>query len=173
MKITIITNRLALKNLSKKDLERLYQFTSDKENTKYMYVLPFFEIEEAEHFLNKVIKEDKKEKPHFYELGVYLKGLLIGKTCIYYLDEERKTVEIGYILDKSYWNCGYGFEIIEAMISFTKTLSIKKIIAQIDEKNNASQKLVTKAGFKKKREQTRRNRLAEKDSTEYVYEYIC
>ena len=56
--------------------------------------------------------------------------------------------EIGYRFLEKYWGRGFGSEICEGLITYCKSIGIKKIIGYVVDKNIASAKILEKFNFK-------------------------
>ena len=72
---------------------------------------------------------------------------ILGYLYVNTLDEE--TFEIAYAISESFEGKGYGRKMID---EFIKNMNPKNLIAYISECNIASQKMLTKVGFKKEEE---------------------
>ena len=64
----------------------------------------------------------------------------------------EKEVEIGYGINKKYWNQGYATLAVELICKFAKSEGIKKILATTTKDNIASQKVLDKNFFDKTKE---------------------
>lgn len=143
----IKTKRLILRPLSIEDLNMVHAYASDEENAKYMVYLPNETLEETQDFLLEVCTEWKKDVPSFYEFAITLDENLIGAVCIY-LDSDRKEGEIGWILNKKYWNHGYATEAAIAMKEFAfDELKVSRLVAHCDSRNISSYRIMEKIGL--------------------------
>lgn len=143
----IKTERLLLRPLDLSDLDGMHEYASNKENTMYMYHLPR-EIEEDAEFLSSVTKEWKQDMPSFYEFAIELDGKLIGSISVY-LSDNRDSGDLGWILNKKYWNNGYATEAAMALKDFAlNILQVKKLTANCDYRNIASSRVMEKIGLK-------------------------
>ena len=164
------TERLLLKPLGMQYLESVHEYSSDIENTKYMVHLPRTSMEETADFLRGIEAEWKKESPLFYELAILYDEKQIGAVSIYKTDDE--TGELGWILNKKYWNRGIITEAATALISFAQNdLGIHRFIAHCDTENTGSRRIMEKLGMK----QTainggRKNKSSDEERMEYQYE---
>ncbi len=141
------TERLVLRPLYLSDLKTTHKYTSDIENTQYMIRLPNLTEYETESFLRNAEKEWQSNSPNFYEFAITLNNIHIGGVSLY-LNESKTHGEIGWILDKQYWNNGYATEAARAIIKFAKNqLHLHKITAQCDYRNNASENIMKKLGM--------------------------
>lgn len=143
----IKTKRLLLRPLTMDDLKTTHIYSSDEENTKYMFFLPNKSINDTYDFLKRVTDEWQKKSPNFYEFAIVLNGRHIGAVSLY-LDAEHKIGEIGWIIDKHYHKNGFAFEAASALKDFAfSKLQLKKIVAHCDYRNTASQNLMKKIGM--------------------------
>ncbi len=144
----IKTDRLVLRPLAISDLETVYRYASDWENTRYMIWLPSQSREETAEFLARAAKEWEKDAPAFFEFAIVFQGLPVGAVSVS-LDEERKTGELGWILDKRYWKRGIATEAASAIRDFAfRTLKVEKCTAHCDDRNAASFRVMEKIGMK-------------------------
>ena len=143
----IKTDRLLLRPLNIADLDSVHMYSSDKENTKFMYWLPNDSKEKTAAFLNKVTDEWKKDTPNFYEFAIIHNGKQKGAVSVS-LNEGRTSGELGWIISKDYWKKGYAFEAASAVKDFSiRELNVSKITANCDFRNHDSFKLMEKLGL--------------------------
>ncbi len=143
----IKTDRLLLRPLVTGDLASTYEYASDKENTAFMLYLHDDEIEQTERFVLKSELEWQKENPSFYEFAVVLDKKHIGAVSIY-LSNDRKSAELGWIINKRYWGKGYASESAAAARDFAvNVLGVIRITAHCDCRNMKSYKLMEKIGM--------------------------
>lgn len=145
--MTIRTDRLLLRPLCLCDLKTVHEYACDSENTKYMLFLPNASEQETERFLCSVEQEWQQEHPSAFEFAIVFNGVQIGAISIS-LCETINQGEIGWILNKNYWNCGYASEAAAAVLDFAKTqLRLQRVIAQCDWRNIASARVMEKIGM--------------------------
>lgn len=89
------------------------------------------------------------ESEEFY--AVELDGKVIGK--IYFSDKGFGSYEIGYTFNKAYWGRGFAAESISGMIKYAfEVMNVRRIIAEIDTRNNKSINLVERVGMRREAE---------------------
>ena len=108
-----------------------------------------FKVKYAKKYIQEVSR--KKDK---YMFMIVLKdtGRIIGAMGIEGFEKKTdyQIAKIGYWIGKEYWGKGYAKEAVSLVIDFAfKKLKLRKICAQVNEPNIASQKLLEKLGFKK------------------------
>lgn len=167
----IKTERLILRPLGLADLQTTHKYSSDPENARMMVYLPYANIEETRDFLMDVEAEWRKEVPDFYEFAIDLDGTHIGAINLY-VDEARTEAELAWIVDKSYWNQGYGTEAAQALLKFgTDTLGIRYYVAHCDRENIGSARVMEKLGMHLvEMSWGRRNRAFDEIRQECMYE---
>lgn len=87
----------------------------------------------------------------YFRVAMYDKttGEFIGTIGYHYLDLEKKQVEIGYDIWKTFWRKGYASESIEMLIEDCfKELDIEQIYALVHPENTSSIGLLKKYCFK-------------------------
>ena len=165
----IQTDRLLIKPLGPEYLDSTNEYAMNLENTKYMMYLPNDTSDETKMFLKNVEIEWSKENPSFYEFALIFKQKHIGGVSVYIEDGAG---EIGWIINRKYWRKGFAYEAAKAVIDyFAKNLGFTHFTAHCDTENTASFKLMEKLGMVRTGENgTRKNRSAQKESSEYQYE---
>ena len=163
MATIIETDRLLLRHLVMDDLDELFKLYRDPEIRKYFPegVLTREETkEELEWFLNG--------HPRHSELGLWAtihkaSGKFIGRCGLLpWTIEEKKEVEIAYLLDKQFWQQGLATEAAQGILKYGfEALNLSRLICMIDPENIASQKVAERIGM-----------TFEKQVDEYEGEYM-
>lgn len=171
----IRTRRLVLRPLGVKYLHTVHEYASDYENTKYMVHLPNERFEDTLAFLQNIEQEWEKDDPEFYEFAVCMEDKHIGAVSVY-LDENKRSGELGWIINKRYWGQGIALEAAEALINFASDkLNIHHFIAHCDSENIGSYKVMEKIGMI--RTDTyggRKNKSSDEERIELKYEMdVC
>ena len=147
MNYEIKTDRLLLRPLAMEDLEVYHSYASDRENTAYMYYLPYDTMEESRQYLKNVRDEWQKALPSLYEFAIMQKEEQIGTISVT-LNEDRTDGELAWIIDKRHWKKGYAFEAASAVMNFAANeLKISRIFACCDYRNKGSYALMQKIGL--------------------------
>ena len=143
----IHTERLLLRPLDISDLEIVHSYSSDPENTLYMYSLPSDTIEETAEFLTDCTAQWNKENPDYYEFAIVYDARVIGSVSVY-PKEDGKEGMLGWIIDKEYWGRGIAAEAAAAARDFAlNELGLEILTAYCDVKNIASYKVMKKIGM--------------------------
>lgn len=137
------TERLKLRPVTLADVADMHEYASDNDNTYFVFeshqtlddtrfsIATYFMAEPLGKF-GIELKEEKK---------------LIG-TADLRVDMKKSKGEIGYALNKKYFNQGYATEAAEALTEFAfETLQLEKVSATCDERNKASEAVMKKLGM--------------------------
>ena len=140
----IETERLILRPVTLDDAPAMYEYASDKENTRYTFAT------------NTSLEETRNNIAQFYlasplgRWGIELKdsGRFIGTIDLHKLNLDMKTGAIGQIIHKAYWNKGYTTEATRAVIRLAfKEIGMNKLVAVHDKDNPASGCVMQKSGM--------------------------
>ena len=163
------TDRLKLVPLGIKYLNTVHKYASDKDITKYMF-FHSDNIESTTAFLIGVELAWKKDPIDYYEFAIIYEGHHVGAIS---LSIEHNIGELGWILDKAYWGKGIITEAAKAIVEFSKSLSLSKLIANCDKRNIASYKVMEKIGMKRISDSGKRKNYHDtEESIELLYERI-
>lgn len=144
----IETERLILRPVKYEDAESIHAYASDEETTRYVTFNTYTSMQDAfdslEHFF---LNRNPKEWIEAYAIIDKESGRMIG-TVDPSKTTESKSVELGYIIHKDFWNRGITTEAVKA---FCKWLIKEKDIRRIEithlPENIASKKVILKSGF--------------------------
>jgi RimJ/RimL family protein N-acetyltransferase len=131
------TNRLNLRQFEPDDLDDLTEVLGNADVMTYSLTGPLTHEEVQEHI--------RRYCAHWHRWGYGLcavvhrtDGKVIGYCGLQYFDEidGRPEIEVGYRLNRDYWDCGYASEAAAAIVEFGfAVLGLERIIAMIDPRN--------------------------------------
>ena len=137
--VLFTTDRLTVRKFRAADHYDLAEILTDEEVT-YFEPYPTFTREACKKEAENFEKSDE-----FF--AVVLGDKVIGK--IYFSKRNYGTCEIGYTFNKSYQGNGYAAESVGAFIKYAfGTLGVRRIIAEIDARNEKSLNLVKRLGMR-------------------------
>ena len=141
---SIEAEHLLLRPVTLDDAEAMFEYASDRENTRYTFPT------------NQSLEETKNNIAQFYlanplgRWGIELKdnGKFIGTIDLHKIDPALKKAAIGYIINKKYWNQGLATEANRAVIELAfEKIGMNKLTALHDKDNPASGKVMEKSGM--------------------------
>jgi RimJ/RimL family protein N-acetyltransferase len=140
------TERLIIRSFNKTDVRDVFEYLSDE--TVMEYIEPIMTYEKVVSFIqNAGIKNE-------LIFAMVLKNInkVIGH-LIFHKYTNKNIFEIGWIINKEYWNKGYAMEVSKRVIKHGfGELKIKKIIGETEQNNIKSIKSIKtleKIGMKK------------------------
>lgn len=135
----LTTERLFLRRARMGDLEDFHAIFSNVDAMRYWDCLPHADISQTERFLKGMVAASPLESDDFV---LELEGRAIGKAGCW------RPGEIGYILHPDWWGKGLAREALRAIIPHNfKTLPADRLRADVDPRNTASLRLLSRLGF--------------------------
>lgn len=147
---TLATSRLLLRKLSQEDIPALFDTFSHPEVMRFWSSPPMKSLSEAKELLTKI--QEGYQTYTCFQMGIERRedSLLIGTCTLFKIHESNRRAEIGYALGRPYWGSGYMHEALSVLIGFAfSTLNFNRLEADIDPRNTASAKTLTRLGFEK------------------------
>ena len=144
------TNDLHLRPLIMADAEAMFEILSDAQSMKYWSHMPATDISAAIKSLREDVESDAKGNSLCWAVTLKGKDELIGKCILFSFSPANRRAEIGFILNRNYWQQGLMYQALEAVIAFAfDTLNLHRIEADTDTKNAGSLALLEKLGFER------------------------
>ncbi len=170
--VEIKTERLVLRPLGIQYLESVHEYASDLKNTRYMMFLPNDTVEETKEFLEGVDRQWASDNQICYEFAILLEGKMIGAVSLTLEEDDLKSGELGWIVNKKYWGQGIAPEAAAALVEYAKAkLGVTHFIAHCDAGNPGSYRTMEKIGMVKTAEYGGRfNKSSDEERMEYQYE---
>ena len=155
-------DKIILKNKSLNDFANDYMWRTDAElsslDATYPLDLSFKDFVRA---YKSEIMNNTKTTARF---SVFVDNEHIGNSMFYNIDYFNNSMELGIMIGKkSYWNKGYGTDVVNTMLRFIfNHTNFSKIYLHTLKWNTRAQQAFLKCGFKIKRE-------VQKDNKNFVY----
>ncbi|MFT5581641.1 MAG: ribosomal-protein-alanine N-acetyltransferase [Lentimonas sp.] len=151
MKIHLITERLILRNLEKKDLQGMFELDSDPAVHEFLGKNPISKMSQAKETIDWVQKQYKEIGYGRWAVIEKESNEFVGWCGLKYETQVREYPyhDIGYRLKQKFWRKGYGFEAAKACLEYgIDELKLKKINASAHPDNVGSNKILQKIGLK-------------------------
>ena len=147
---TLETERLNIRLFSNQDVQDLYEYCSDEQVTRYLPFETYNNIADAIDRINFCIESYKNiQGPILWAIEYKENGKLIGSIDFVRWNEENKEAEIGYALNRKYWNKGIMTEALKTVIKFGfEKMDLNRIEMHCDERNMGSARVMEKNGLK-------------------------
>lgn len=141
------TEHLTLRELTPADEAAVHAYASDPEVTRFMIWGPNT-TEDTRTFVTRAVATAQTQPRTNFDLAVVITETqtLIGGAALRLTDQH--TGEIGYVLHRDHWSKGYGTEVAKALLQFGfRDLGLERITATCDPDNDASARVLQKAGL--------------------------
>lgn len=139
----IETERLLLRPLTANDANDVFEWVSDPVVNTYMSYNLYTSVKDAETWISSI-----KGDNHVFAFVLKKENKVIGSGSICF-QSDSNAYELGYNLNKNYWNKGYTSEASLAMIQWAyEELGVRDFVANHANANVASAKILLKCGFK-------------------------
>lgn len=142
------SKRLKFRSFKKSDAGCLYNMRSNAD------VLAFMDTESHKSVNDSLMMIDAIQKSYAEKNGINwvveekLSGEMIGYIGFWRLMKEHLRAEIGYALHPSFWGIGYMEEAMKTILTFGfEAMNLHSVEANINPKNERSEKVLRKAGF--------------------------
>lgn len=147
MNYIIETDRLYLRELTIDDKAELVKILCDSESMKYYPDV--FSLEKVENWITWNIDLYKKYNHGLWAVILKEDNIFLGDCGITIQDIDGENLpELGYHINKKYWNKGYATEAAKACMDYSfKSLGLKKIYTYTKSDNLPSIKVAEKNGM--------------------------
>jgi ribosomal-protein-alanine N-acetyltransferase len=146
----MMTNRLILRKFVYDDWPALYALVSDPQVCHHVPFNPLSEEETRETV--QVLVDGRQANPPRYDFALVLRSdeTLIGQCFLVMRYDEKRQAEIGFVLNRHYWGCGYATEAARAVprYGFHK-LNLHRIYATYRPANVASARVLEKLAMRR------------------------
>ncbi|HMI05544.1 MAG TPA: GNAT family N-acetyltransferase [Pedobacter sp.] len=143
------TDRLVLRKLVLSDAPEIYRLRSDLAVAALTGIVPSLNIDDAIAHINKIEKLVFENVSVYWAISYKQDPALIGTICLWNLDIQGETAEIGYELLPEFRGKGLAAEAIKCVTRFGfDKMEAKSIIGFPAEANTPSVKLLEKLGFR-------------------------
>ena len=144
----LTTERLKLRPISKQDVENLFLLRSNPIVNKHLERTPPAQLSDVEDFIWKIKEGQKTGLSFYWIIEEKSTGQFLGTICLWNIDNQSNSGEIGYELLPQYHGNGYMSEAVDAVINYVrKNLNVNMIAAYSALANYSSSRLLEKKGF--------------------------
>jgi ribosomal-protein-alanine N-acetyltransferase len=139
------TARLNLRQATDADIDDVFAYASDPEVTPYLVWKRLTEPAQVATFLARCRERWESGVEHTWFITESSRDVVIGAVAARIRDSEA---EIGFVLDRRYWNRGYTTEAATAVVSWLFSLpQLERVCATCDAENAPSARVLAKLGM--------------------------
>ena len=144
---TIELEKVILRQLKPSDRDDIFEAYSDKEAMKFRHNPAPRSMGDAETMISRSLIDARSDKAIRWGIEERASGKIIG-TFVWKIENGKSESEIGYSLNKGWWNRGPMTTILSAMVShLLEKEDVSTLIAMTHRLNVASVRLLDKTGF--------------------------
>lgn len=145
----IYGDRVRLRHVEREDLPQFVEWLNDPEVSQGLTLHTPLSMAEEENWFENVLKGPIDERPLVIEAMEDDEWRMIGNSGFHNLDWRNRNAELGiFIGDKTYWDQGYGTEVVRLLLRHGfSTLNLYRIFLRVFEDNSRAIRAYEKAGF--------------------------
>lgn len=137
------TERLLIRRFKSTDVEEVFEYLSDPDVMKF--IEPPFSFQQTSKFITNYGLSDR---PVIFALVERKSDAVIGH-IIFREFNYPKQYELGWILNKNYWNLGYATEASRSLLEYAfENLCLSEVVVEVGEKNFKSLNIINKLKMK-------------------------
>ena len=147
---TLSTSRLTIRPVEHRDLADLLTINGDDEVTRFLPYATWQSIEDGAAWIKRMNAIAETGTGHQLVAVNSINKKVIGTVLLFRFDEGSARCEIGYVIGRAYWQQGFAKEALSAVCNHAfSNLSIRRIEAEVDPNNLASNAVMQSLGFVK------------------------
>lgn len=138
-----------MRPLMLKDAEDMLEYGSDLDVVRTMTWGPYKNLEEVKETIDSVfLSRPEVGIPYAYAIVYKENDKMIGTCDFHSIRHDSKRGEIGYCMNRRYWNKGIMTRAVKELIKFGfEYLSLERVEVLHDVDNKSSEKVILKNGF--------------------------
>jgi RimJ/RimL family protein N-acetyltransferase len=145
----IYGDRVRLRHVEREDLPQFVIWLNDPKVRHGLALRYPLSIAEEENWFETMLKNPIEERPLVIEVKQGEEWQMIGNSGFHKLDWRSRNAELGiFIGDKSFWDQGYGTEVMGVLLKHGfSTMNLYRISLRVFEDNPRAIRSYEKAGF--------------------------
>jgi RimJ/RimL family protein N-acetyltransferase len=146
----IYGDRVRLRHVEREDLAQFQKWLNDPEVRQGLSIYLPLSLSEEQNWFENMLKSSIDERPLVIEVKQNDDHwLMIGNSGFHNIEWRHRSAELGiFIGDKSYWDQGYGTEVMKLLLNLGfSTLNLHRIYLCVFEDNPRAIRSYEKAGF--------------------------
>jgi [ribosomal protein S5]-alanine N-acetyltransferase len=166
------SRRLTLRAVAETDLPDLLEINGDPEVTRFLPYDAWQSLDDGVAWLRRMEALAATGSGQQLVVVRNADARVVGTLLLFRFEERSARLELGYVLGRRYWGQGLMREALEAICAHAfSALSIRRIEAEVNPANAASNRLLQRLGFV--REGTLRQRWVGKGAAYDTHVYGC
>jgi len=147
--MAVVTPRLVLRPARMRDAQDMYEYSRDPEVALHVLWDAHKSIRETRCVLRRMIRDYRFAPPFTYVIELKDERRVIGTIGLMNFARANRSAEIGYSLNRAYWNRGLMTEALNGMLGYCfGELRLNRVEAQHEAGNPASGAVMRHAGMR-------------------------
>lgn len=150
MTYPLLTKRLSIRPLSDSDKDSFVAYRQDPEIARFQSWDTTYSLQQATDLIKAQSGLELPTRDEWLQLAIHeiLSGDMVGDLALHNLQNEDADYEIGFTISKEHQGKGFAKEAASRLIDFLfLDHDATKLIAQTDQRNIASMRLLNSLGF--------------------------
>lgn len=144
----LMTPRLTLRPLEKRDVDAVFAMMRDDETMRFWDWPAFKDRDVVADIVDAQLTDVTAGTAMYWAVALSGDGDVVGSCDLSDIDRHHKRAEVGFLFSRAYWGNGYAREAMEAIVEFAVAdLKIERLWARFHTGNAASQRLLERLGF--------------------------
>jgi len=144
----IETPRLLLRAFQPSDVDDIFEYASDLEVTKHVRFVTHKSTDDTRAFLKLMEENRRAGSSVVWAVTLRSNGKVIGSVGFVCWTPAHRRAELGYALNRHYWNQGYASEAVAALVAHGfSALDLNRIEAFVSPAHRPSQRVLEKCNF--------------------------
>ena len=146
---TLETPRLILRPLCLGDARDLFAYARDEQVSRHVLWDTHESLRQSREFLRGALRQYRRGQPGSFAIVLKESGRMIGTVGFMWINLDHRSGEVGYSLNRDYWNRGLMTEALRQVVAFGfDTLRLNRIEAQHEVDNPASGRVMAHVGMR-------------------------
>ncbi len=145
----IYGERIRLRMAERSDIPRFLSWFNDPEVTRYLSMYLPMSADREEAWFENMLKSSPEEHVLVIEVLEGESWKPIGNCGLFNIDHKNRSAEVGICIgEKSYWNKGYGTEVMRVLLKHGfQTLNLHRMYLRVFAENLGGIRAYEKAGY--------------------------
>ena len=145
---SIPSPRLTVRPVSGADLDDLYEINGDDAVTRFLPYQTWRSAEAGSAWLARMEALAASGSAQQLVIERNQDRKVVGTILLFAFDEGSARLELGYVVGRASWRRGYALEALRATCGHAfRALGVRRIEAEVDPRNDASNALLLRLGF--------------------------
>lgn len=145
---TVDSARLTLRLVEQDDLHDLLEIHASEEVARYLPFDAWQGMADARAWYQRTLARHGEGSAIQFVMQHREWKRVVGSGLLFHFEEESRRAEIGYVFGRQYWGQGFAHEGLTSLLDFAFIeLQLRRLEAEIDPRNTASDKVLRRLGF--------------------------